>query len=125
MAQYMLLVRDDLEGYSRYTRTDMQDLIEKMQSWSAALKKAGIHRGAEKLTEETGRLLKYKNGAFVTDGPFTEVKEVVGGFFLIEAKNYDEATKIAQECPALRFASAVEVREVADTCDGALERAKR
>lgn len=102
----------------------MHNLIEKMHSWLETLKNKGIHRGAEKLIEEPGRLLRNKNGTFITDGPYSEAKELVGGFFLIEAKDYGEALKVAQECPALKYSSAIEIREIADTCDGALDRAK-
>ena len=48
----------------------------------------------------------------VTDGPFAESKEVVGGFFVIEAKDLDEAVKIAKECPDYDLGGTVEVREV-------------
>lgn len=48
----------------------------------------------------------------VTDGPFAEAKEVVGGFFVITAKDLDEAVKIAKDCPDYNLGGTVEVREV-------------
>lgn len=117
MNQYMLLIRDDIQGYSRYSTSQLADLIEKMTQWSAQLKNAGIHRGAEKLTDELGKVLRKRNGQIVLDGPFTEAKELVGGYFLIEAKDEAEAAKIAKGCPALDYASEIEIRKVANTCD--------
>jgi hypothetical protein len=122
MAQYLLLIRDNLEGYSKYNTSEIQALINKMGAWSVGLKKAGLHKGAEKLTDHPGKILSYKNGVVVSDGPYAESKEIVGGFFLIEAKDYSDAIKIAAECPALTCASTIEIREAGD-CETVLERA--
>ena len=60
----------------------------------------------------TGRVLRGTGGsATVTDGPYSEAKEVVGGFFMLEAANYEEAVALSRDCPHLRF-GAVEVPEV-------------
>ena len=48
----------------------------------------------------------------VTDGPFAESKEVVGGYFVLECKNLDEAVQIAKDCPDYDLGGTVEVREV-------------
>jgi hypothetical protein len=116
MAQYMLLIRDNLEGYSRYSKEDLAKLIEKMMEWSSQLKKAGIHKGAEKLTDDPGKVLRKRNAQVVVDGPFAEAKELIGGYFLVEAENEAEAVRIAKECPALLAASEIDVRKVADVC---------
>ena len=58
-----------------------------------------------------GKTIKGQKKA-VTDGPFAESKEVVGGFFVIEAKGLDEAAQIAKECPDYDLGGIVEVREV-------------
>ena len=50
----------------------------------------------------------------VTDGPYAEVKEVVGGYFLIRASSYDVAVEIARTCPHLRYGGRIEVRQVDD-----------
>ena len=57
-----------------------------------------------------------KNGRTVSDGPFAESKEAVGGYFLLQVASMDEAVTIAQECPGLAYGSKVEVRPVAETC---------
>jgi hypothetical protein len=52
----------------------------------------------------------------VSDGPFAESKEAVGGYFLLQVNTFDEAVAIAQECPGLPYGVKVEVRPVAEVC---------
>ena len=56
----------------------------------------------------------------VTDGPFAESKEAIGGYFLLLVKDRNEAVEIAQECPTLKYGLTVEVRPVADDLDALL-----
>ena len=57
---------------------------------------------SEKLQEEGGKMVTWKNGRVtVTDGPYSETKEVVGGYFTIRAASYEEAIEIARDCPFL------------------------
>ena len=68
---------------------------------------------AKKLANDTGKILRDKNGKVtVTDGPYAESKEIVGGIFIIAAKDYDEACTIARGCPHLKYYGRVEVREI-------------
>jgi hypothetical protein len=120
----MLLVHDDLNEYQKLGRERIGDLIDRMTAWSESLRKAGIHRGAEKLTDDPGRVLRRKGGMSVTDGPYAESRELIGGYFLIEAQDYDAATRIARECPAYHVGSEIEIREVASSCEVVLERAR-
>ena len=53
-------------------------------------------------------------GAKVTDGPYAEAREVIGGLFILEAGNYDEAVTLCQDCPHLDFGT-IEIREVEST----------
>src|SRR6478736_960129 len=69
MSKFMLLIQDDIEAYSRYSREELTALIERMGRWARQLREAGIHQGAEKLTDEPGRVVT-KTG--ITDGPFAE-----------------------------------------------------
>jgi len=69
-------------------------------------------RGGNEL-QQTGRVLQ-PNGHGIADGPYTETKESVGGYFVIEAANYDEAVEVAKGCPSLHHEGTVEVREAVD-----------
>ena len=55
-----------------------------------------------------------RDGGLITDGPFADTKEVLGGYFVFEASNLDEALEVAQRVPAVRLGRAVEVRPLVD-----------
>jgi hypothetical protein len=61
-----------------------------------------------------GRVVSGARGELVTDGPYAETKEVVGGYFFLNVADMDEATEIAKMCPGLPLGLTVEVRPVAD-----------
>lgn len=107
MPKFMLLIKDNGE-YSDYSPAQMQALIQEFTAWAGQLAKSGKLVDAAKLAD-SGRVLRSKNGQ-VVDGPFTETKEAVGGYFLIEAANLEDATKIASGCPGLKHKDWVEVR---------------
>jgi hypothetical protein len=87
-----------------------------MQEWWAytdALQAAGVLLGGEALQgTETATTLTSRTGSVVsTDGPFAETKEVLGGFYMIDAENLDAAMKWAERCPIMTYGS-VEIRPV-------------
>ena len=85
-------------------------------AWSQKLGAEGKLVGGQKLRDEGGRHLSGYNGDFrVTDGPFAEAKEVIGGFFSITAADYDEAVEISKECPHLKYGGRIELREIEPT----------
>ena len=53
-----------------------------------------------------------KTGGIVTDGPFVEIREILGGFIVVRAENLDEATTLAHGCPALNNGGSVEIRPI-------------
>ena len=63
-----------------------------------------------------GKIISGAGGRFVTDGPFTESKEAIGGYFLICVDNLAEAIEIARQCPGLEHGAVVEIRPVAQEC---------
>lgn len=78
-----------------------------------ALRQAGHYVAAESLQPiATARTVRVRNGrTSVTDGPFTEAKEVIAGFYLIDARDFDEALQLAAKIPPARV-GAIEVRPV-------------
>jgi hypothetical protein len=84
----------------------------------------------EKLAEEGGKIVASQKGKLsIVDGPYSETKEVVGGYFLIQAEDYEEAIKFASDCPGLAFGR-IAVRQVdpisgSATCVLPAERARR
>lgn len=93
------------------TPEEMQAIMGRFGTWMAGLYTKGIVAGTNGL-EPTGKVLREPGGAIVTDGPYAEAKEIVGGYILINASSMDEAVEIARGCPGLDYRLAVEVRPV-------------
>ena len=90
---------------------DMQNHMQKWFQWVDELKTKAIYVGGESLTP-TGKTISGKK-ALITDGPYAESKELVGGYFVVKANSLDEAVEIAKGCPILEFDDGiVEVREI-------------
>jgi hypothetical protein len=108
MPQYMLLLRDDRELFGKLGPEEMQKTIEKYFAWR---NKPFVVGGAG-LMEKTGRVMQKKNGSVsVTAGPYSESKEVMGGYYAIEAANFDEAVKLSADNPHVDFGT-IEIREI-------------
>lgn len=116
MPKYLLLLRGWAERPKDLSPDEIQAIIERYNTWYEKLKEAGHFVGAERLSN-SGRVLRGSGARMVIrDGPYVESKEVIGGFFLIEAKNYEQAVELARECPRLDMErGAVEVREIVST----------
>jgi hypothetical protein len=89
---------------------EMQNHMGKWFGWIDKLKASNKYVAGEALTPG-GKTVKGKK-PIVTDGPFAESKEIVGGFFIVKANSLEEATEIAKDCPDLPLNGTVEVREV-------------
>jgi hypothetical protein len=113
MAKYMLLLYDDPAAFANVSPGEMQKIIEKYMAWGAKLRKAGLIHGSNKLTDEPGKVLRRNgNEVRVTDGPYSETKEVLGGYYIIEAESYEQAIERARDCPQFEYGGTVEVRQV-------------
>lgn len=114
-AEYMLLFRGT--DWSRgMSPEQIQEVTAAWGAWFQKLNAAGIALSGNPL-EATGKLVSAANGkTVVTDGPFAESKEALGGYFYLELDSYDAAVEIAKECPGLPYGAVVEVRQVAETC---------
>lgn len=108
MAQFMLLLRGG--DFKRYSPEEMQKITEQYLAWADQLRSAGRYLGGDELKND-GRILSVQNGRIV-DGPFTETKEMIGGYFVIAADDLAEAARLAHACPHFKFGGEVEIREV-------------
>ena len=112
MAKYMLVLRDSGGYPAGISPDEIQRIIEKYRAWSSKVAQMGRLAGGDKLRDGEGRVIRRSGSkTVVTDGPFSETKEVMGGFFLVEAESYDEVVEMAGDCPHLDFGS-IEVREI-------------
>ncbi|MBV8968872.1 MAG: hypothetical protein JO331_07405 [Verrucomicrobia bacterium] len=110
----MLLFRDH-NWKDDTSPQEMEEMMHKWIAWIEGLEKAGKLLGANPL-ERAGKTISGKNGETVTDGPFAESKEAVGGYFLLKVPDFEEAVAIARGCPGLAYGLSVEVRPVAAVC---------
>ena len=108
MEKYMFLFRGG--DVSKLSPQQQEAQMGKWMAWVEKLTKEGRYLSGEPLLPGGKTVSGAKKT--VTDGPFAESKEVIGGYFVIEAKNYDEAVAIAKDCPDYELGGSVEVREV-------------
>lgn len=111
MARFMLLIRGGDDGLADYTPEQFQQMLQRYFDWSDHLRREGRYVGGEEL-KPGGAVVRSRDGQPVVDGPYTETKEAVGGYYLIEAGSAAEAAEIATGCPVLLYGGAVEVREI-------------
>ncbi len=89
----------------------MQRAMEKWREWFKELSAKGHVKDIGHPLERAGKVVNGKQKT-VTDGPFAEAKDVVGGFTLIEAKDLEQATELSKGCPILEVDGSVEVRPI-------------
>ncbi len=112
MPQYMLLLYDNPSNWMKLSPEEMQKAIEKYFAWT----KKPFTKDSKRLAEDAGRVLRSQGGKpKATDGPYSETKEILGGYYTIEAASYDDAVKLASEHPHLEYGGTVEVRQVYGT----------
>ncbi|HEY2123539.1 MAG TPA: YciI family protein [Chthoniobacterales bacterium] len=113
-SDYMLLFRGN-DWDTKLSPEELQQVMSKWTAWYDQLIDQGKIKSAHPLIPE-GRVVSQKKGQAVADGPFAESKEAIGGYFLIQMTNLDEALQIAKRCPALPHGMVIEVRPIADVC---------
>ena len=109
MKDFMLIFVNG-EGSKDFSPEQMQENMQQWFGWVNDLKSKGIYVSGEALYP-TGKTVKGES-PIVTDGPFAESKEVVGGYFIVKAADIDEAAEIGKSSPDLPYGGAVQVREV-------------
>ena len=109
MKDFMLIFING-EGSKDFSPEQMQNNMNEWFGWINDLKSNGLYVSGEALFP-AGKTVKGKD-AVVTDGPFAESKEVVGGYFIVKAADIEEASELAKRSPDLPYGGSVQVREV-------------
>jgi hypothetical protein len=109
MADFMLVFRGGPQGES--SPEQMQQHMQKWMAWFEGLSKSGVFHGAGAPLEPRGKAVRGA-GKAVSDGPYGEAKDLVGGYAIVSAKDLDAAVEIARGCPTYEVGGAVEVRPV-------------
>ena len=111
--QFMIVINSDERAQAKATVEQQKTMHAEYMRYTEELQKAGVMRGGDALdSSSSGARVSFEDGRrIVRDGPFTEAKEVIGGYYLIDAKSRDEAIEWAAKCPGAKHAG-VEVRSV-------------
>jgi hypothetical protein len=110
MKEYMLIFRNEKkEGGEKPSAEQMQAVMKQWQSWISGIAAKGKYSGTNRLLSE-GKTIKPNK--VITDGPYVEAKEMIGGYLIVKADTLDEAVEMAKSCPNLIYGGNVEVRSV-------------
>lgn len=110
MTEFMLIFRSENTGYKPSSEEFEAD-VKVWQDWIGGIAAQGKFNSTNMLAP-TGKVLKA--GGVITDGPFVEIKEQLGGYLILKAENMDEAVTFAHGCPILKIGGNVEIREIAE-----------
>ena len=113
--QYLILIYSDEKAEASATKEELDAWMGEYWAYTDAMQKAGAYKGGEALQPTaTATTVRVRDGKkATTHGPFAETKEQLGGFYLVDCSNLDEAIEWAAKCPGARVGS-IEVRPVMD-----------
>lgn len=110
MKDFLLLFRNDFSNTPQPSPEQMQALAKKWMDWFGSI------AAQNKLTERGNRLVPagkvIRPNNVVTDGPYMEIKEALGGYAVVKANSLEEAAELGKGCPVLNYGGSVEVREI-------------
>ncbi len=109
MKEFMMIFRNEKSDNPKPSPEQMQAMIKQWQDWIGGIAAQGKFVATDALGFE-GKTVHAD--ATITDGPYAEVKEIVGGYIIVKAENLDDAVKLADGCPTLAIGGKVEVRDV-------------
>ena len=113
MESYILLLRQTEAARPQLSPEEIQAIIAKYKAWGERLRDAGRIAGGNKLEDGTGRMMRGTGAQVrISDGPFTETKDVIGGFYILKAASYEEAVDLCRDCPHLEYGGGIEIRRV-------------
>ncbi|HUP31488.1 MAG TPA: YciI family protein [Gaiellaceae bacterium] len=113
MAQYMLLIYDDEATWAGMSEDEQQAVMGEYFAYTEELRKAGAYVAGDALQPiGTATTVRVRDGEqLLTDGPFAETKEQLGGYYLVDVDSIDDAVRWAAKIPSARYGS-IEVRPV-------------
>lgn len=112
MSKFLYLFWNQQAGWQAQSPEQMEQRMKKWMTWMDSLKAAGHFHGVGDRLEGTGKLVKGPSKA-VSDGPYAEAKDSIGGYIVVEAKDIAQAVELSKGCPMLEGEGIVEVRPVA------------
>lgn len=118
--QYLLMCCIEEARWNALPEPVRARVMEDYGAWTAELDRTGRHRGSAQLasTAQAATVRRPNGKAVITDGPFAETKEQLGGYHLVECPDLDEALALASAIPTLRVGGTIEVRPVMQVFEG-------
>jgi hypothetical protein len=115
MKTYVMILHDSGAFPADISPDEIQAIIRRYVAWRQKLQQNGRTVVGHKLSDGEGRVMRGAPGSTrVTDGPYAEAREVIGGLFILEAGSYDEVVELSRDCPHLDFGT-IEIRAVDPT----------
>jgi len=110
---YLLLIYGNEQHFETLSQSEREKVFSEYMDFSRSIRSSGHYQGGNRLdVVSTATTVRVREGKrLVTDGPFAETKEQLGGYFLVEAKDMDEAIAVAARIPAAKWGS-IEVRPI-------------
>jgi hypothetical protein len=110
--QYMLLIYGNESEHAKMAPEPMKEMLDAYFAYTDALEQAGVLIAGDALTEtHTATTVRVRDDVVITDGPFAETTEQLGGYYLIDVDDLDQALEWARKCPGAKYGS-IEVRAV-------------
>jgi len=113
--QYLLLIYDQESQFNKLSESEQNAIMQDYQEFSKSINQSGHYRAGSQLHPVSkATTVRIRDGKkLVTDGPFAETKEQLGGYYLVEARDLDEAVALAARIPSARMGS-IELRPLVE-----------
>ena len=115
MKQFLLLLHEDIEQMNNYSPKEMEELANAHMTWANELAELGHLISGDGLQQKS--ILISGENAAIKDGPFLETKEIIGGYYLLQAESLEEIVKLAKKCPCHIWGGTTEIRQIMDMED--------
>lgn len=104
MREFMLVLIDNPADFAHLSPEEMEGIVQRYTAWKDRMVEEGRLVDGRKLKDEGGKILRREAGrTVVVDGPYIEAKEVFGGYFVVLAEDWDDAMRIAADCPHAEY----------------------
>lgn len=110
MTEFMMIFRNAYTPDVKLSPEQMQESVKQWQDWIGSIAAQGKFVGTTRLSSVGAKIMKPNN--IITDGPYMELKEIVGGSLTVKADSMEDAMKLAVGCPVFNYGGSLELREV-------------
>jgi hypothetical protein len=110
MKEFVMIYRNETMPENKYSPEEMQGILKQWENWMGGIAAQNKLASRGNRLGSEGKSIKPNN--VITNGPYSEIKEFIGGYSVIKADSIDEAVEIAKGCPILNVGGNVEVRDI-------------